>query len=415
LNNYSHRTVDHSRLPLEPIPVLQAKAKAAYLEDRKKRLAEIQALPLDRMVQYIEEKKDIRGQVNCCLCVPTTPPPDSKAWMTKDSWASWHFRIHHWNLYKPMVDQRRAVLRSLSIQSTHCESPEQSAFKTAEEPANPIFSPETWIVLGDITSDSPIETDREIERIVGFCSFGTHYSLPGPIMIQRFVVVREGSKSCLCIGIHTYVDGSNFKDAPLRQSISQSSFTTNANSRYAGRGCANQTDQELFAILHSSKEIPAPETDETGITLSPIRMKAEHPSTALPHSARIHFGRAYEVDHDVPVRPLGLIHAGSMETLLSQFENHVFKKESGNSGVSQAAKANEAEVAQDDAKVGPADMAIVKEMRQNIMDVLGEDISPYKHTPPKEVLESAGEVDTEWSIFEVLRNAGEFDTEWSIS
>jgi hypothetical protein len=156
----------------------------------------------------------------------------------------------------------------------------------------------------------------------------------------------------------------------------------------------DQIDQKLFAILHSSKEVPALQSDETGIVLSSIRMKAEHPSTALPHSARIHFGRAYEIEHTVPVRPLGLIHAGSMETLLSQFEVNVFKKRGTRSGDSQAAKAKEAKVAQDDTKVGPADMAVVKEMRQSIMDVLGPNISPYVHQPPEEVLQTAGEAGT---------------------
>jgi hypothetical protein len=57
-------------------------------------------------------------------------------------------------------------------------------------------------------------------------------------------------------------------------------------------------------------------------------MKPEHPSTALPEAARIHFGRAYEVHHNIAVRPLGLIYAGSMEYLMKQFESNCPRKES---------------------------------------------------------------------------------------
>jgi hypothetical protein len=107
-------------------------------------------------------------------------------------------------------------------------------------------------------------------------------------------------------------------------------------------------------------------------------MKAEHPSTALPHSARIHFGRAYEIEHGVPVRPLGLIHDGSMEMLLKQFEGNVFK----NDGESIVEKKDDEE---GDKQVKSADMEVVRDMRQSIMDVLGGNISPEWNEPPEEV------------------------------
>ncbi len=108
-------------------------------------------------------------------------------------------------------------------------------------------------------------------------------------------------------------------------------------------------------------------------------MKAEHPSTALPQSARIHFGRAYEIEHHTPVQPLGLIHATSMETLRSQFEAHVYRKGSRNEETSNPAPEREGDLPQDDSQIEPADMVIVKEMRQNIMEVLGPDISLRTH------------------------------------
>lgn len=129
-------------------------------------------------------------------------------------------------------------------------------------------------------------------------------------------------------------------------------------------------------------------------------MKPEHPSTALPKAARIHFGRAYEIHHSVGVRPLGLIHAGSMETLISQFEEHYPRKESSNMNNRNTVEGwqaeedsttqgreeptREEEQAQVDSTVEPADMQIVLNMRQSIIDVLGPDLSLGKHRPPED-------------------------------
>jgi hypothetical protein len=84
LKKASHRPVDHTDLPLEPIPILQAEAEAAFLEDRKKRFADILALPLKFMIQYAGENKDNRAQVYCRLCVTTALPPNSEFWMSKE-------------------------------------------------------------------------------------------------------------------------------------------------------------------------------------------------------------------------------------------------------------------------------------------------------------------------------------------
>jgi hypothetical protein len=65
------------------------------------------------------------------------------------------------------------------------------------------------MIFDDIALDRPLKTDEEIKDILDFCSPSMHYSLLGPIMIRRFVVVREGPDTCLCLAIHTYVDTSH--------------------------------------------------------------------------------------------------------------------------------------------------------------------------------------------------------------
>ena len=113
----------------------------------------------------------------------------------------------------------------------------------------------------------------------------------GPTLIRRFLVIRDGFDSCICVGIHTY----------------------------GGQGSVRQPDQSSHSILHCGKEPPRPLEGEVGMILPPIRMKAAHPSVALPPTARVQFGRVYRIDHDVQVKPLGLVHDESMAVLFSSF------------------------------------------------------------------------------------------------
>ena len=151
----------------------------------------------------------------------------------------------------------------------------------------------------------------------------------------------------------------------------------------------DQSDQHLFGIIHSSKEIPPPEQGETGLSLKPLRMKVEHPSIVFPHTARIHFGRAYEINHNVPVRPIGLVHTGSMETLQSQFQSNV-SREGVRTGEEETYESKldrileisqQREDSENDATVLPADMETVKSIRQRIKDNIGPAISPTAHPP----------------------------------
>jgi hypothetical protein len=133
--------------------------------------------------------------------------------------------------------------------------------------------------------------------------------------------------------------------------------------RYARHCCGAQPDQELFSVVHSGKEPPATFANEKGIVLLPIRMKPDHPSVALPKSARIHYGRAYQVDHDLPVQPLGQIHSTSIETLLDQFEANVFRGGTDSDPVSETIfrKTTPAQDENVDVEITAADMDIVRD------------------------------------------------------
>ncbi|GLA62912.1 hypothetical protein AtubIFM54640_004048 [Aspergillus tubingensis] len=140
-----------------------------------------------------------------------------------------------------------------------------------------------YIYLDEMSTDRPILSESEIEEMIS-----NEYNLPtwdmdpwvGAITIRRFVVVQQG------------------------------------------RGCSDQPDQELYAILYSSKYIPDPLPEETRMNSQPIRLKLEQLSTVLPSTARVHFGRVYEIKHDVELNNVGLVHGSSMDILSSQFESH---------------------------------------------------------------------------------------------
>lgn len=109
-------------------------------------------------------------------------------------------------------------------------------------------------------------------------------------------------------------------------------------------------------------------------------MKPDHPSLTLPSTARIHYGRSYEIDHDLPIQSLGLVHPASMETLLDQFDQNVvkFTEEEENRG--QKRKRDTEKGSQVD--IEAAEMGIVRDMRESITKVLGPDLAPDAHQPP---------------------------------
>ncbi|KAK6948138.1 hypothetical protein Daesc_009902 [Daldinia eschscholtzii] len=319
------RKIDFGNLPLEPIPTLKEKAKAESLEDRKKRLAQIRGLPLERMVQYCEDIPHDPGIVNCLLCRAKLRTKNSKrniGPVPKGLWASLHFRIQHWEHYFSMLPPD--VLRGLRKDRRRRLVPSKDL-----TPPNPGsgFSAEKWIDLTDVTKDVPIQTDEELIRVVNETSTFNHY-LRGPVLIQR----------------------------------------------YSRQGCGDQPDQELFGILHSSDEPPAPMPNETGIVLSPVQMKSDHPSTALSRTARIHYGRAYRISHELPVQSIGLIQDASMEVLLDQFEANVCRT------IGDTEDLSDNPIPEPEAEA--ADINVAKVIRENIASVLGSKMSPDMYQPP---------------------------------
>lgn len=153
--------------------------------DREKRLIQILSLPLAEMGFYAKETED--GKVWCILCHENTGDH-------KDTWADIHFRLRHWERY--------CQLRGISPTSNTLPSVASYVPTISKVSIPQLILPTDWISLKDITSDRPIREDWEIKEMFGATQENEPH-ISGPTMIRRFVVIQEGLKSCLCLGIHT--------------------------------------------------------------------------------------------------------------------------------------------------------------------------------------------------------------------
>lgn len=194
-NDRKFRKIDFGNLPLEPISKLKTMAETERLEDRAKRLAQIRQLPLERMAHYCKEIPLERAKVECLLCT-------ERGWniYPRDGWATDHFRIAHWRQYFGIIPSG-SHLNGLRREKINEIIPWEKQ-KLPQRASDSRFSEDEWITLQDVIEDIPINSDEEIVLTIAAASETWHY-LAGPVMIQRFVVVREGDGYCLCLGIHT--------------------------------------------------------------------------------------------------------------------------------------------------------------------------------------------------------------------
>ena len=197
-NNRKFRKVDFGNLPLEPISKLKTMAQVERLEDRTKRLAQIRQLPLKQMTYHCKDMPLEREKVECLLC-----PNSGTNTYRRDEWANRHFRIVHWREYFGIISRGSCppCLPGLNVNDLMIPW-ERQKLSLSQRASDFRFSGDEWITLEDVIEDIPIPSDEEVATIIAMTSEVGHY-LAGPVMIQRFIVVREGDGYCLCLGIHT--------------------------------------------------------------------------------------------------------------------------------------------------------------------------------------------------------------------
>lgn len=138
------------------------------LSRQKKNYEDIIKLPLKAMFQYGDVQEN--GLVQCHLCTGDIRFP-------KVFWVDRHFRIYYHETFRKLhdvssLDERKGYIRP-----------------------------------DEMSTDRPILSASEVEELTI-----NEYILPtwnmdpwvGAITIRRFVIVQQGTKSCLCLGIHTW-------------------------------------------------------------------------------------------------------------------------------------------------------------------------------------------------------------------
>lgn len=163
--------IDCTHLPRKWIPLDSIsdpyEREKERLSRQKKNYEDVIKLPLPAMFQYGDVQEN--GQVQCHLRTGDIRFP-------KNFWVDRHFRIYHHETFRKLhdvssLDERRG-----------------------------------YIYPDEMSTDRPILSASETEEMIS-----NEYNLPtwnrdpwvGAITIRRFVVVQQGTKSCLCLGIHT--------------------------------------------------------------------------------------------------------------------------------------------------------------------------------------------------------------------
>jgi hypothetical protein len=143
------------------------------------------------MIPHCEEMDDDRSTVTCKLCDTTNGFYRGWTWK-KDEWVGSHFRTHHWEVYRRLRDESKTTSPRKS----------EATIKALQRSDKPDLA--SWILPEDISSDEPTLSDSIVENALRSCSNGdSGFSKCGPGLMRRFIVLRAGTKSCLCIGIHT--------------------------------------------------------------------------------------------------------------------------------------------------------------------------------------------------------------------
>ena len=117
--------------------------------------------------------------------------------------------------------------------------------------------------------------------------------------IRRFIVIQAGQQQCSVVPVTVYRHGAS------NPGVSKSEHT----------------------IVHTSQSAPSPSAEESSVEGEPamwalaIRVVPDNQTDKLSEMSRINYGEVYTIDHRVRVKPFGMVHEGSMATLLSQFND----------------------------------------------------------------------------------------------
>ncbi|OQN96405.1 hypothetical protein B0A48_17657 [Cryoendolithus antarcticus] len=112
--------------------------------------------------------------------------------------------------------------------------------------------------------------------------------------VRRFVVIRAGDRSCSALSILTYNHQGSNKD---------------------------HIDASEHGVVFTGKSVPAGASRAPDLLEHPIRINVDIPTDKLDPESLIHYGKVYTIEHNIKVKPFGLVHDRSLQPLLTQFHN----------------------------------------------------------------------------------------------
>lgn len=119
--------------------------------------------------------------------------------------------------------------------------------------------------------------------------------------VRRFVVVRKGKDYCSALPIMTYS-----KQGVGKQGVNKSEHAI----IYTG----SQPPKPLSSELPQS-------AGEAPMRQQAVRVVPDDRESKLDPMSRIDFGKVHTVQHNIKVRPFGMVHQQSMQALVTQFGN----------------------------------------------------------------------------------------------
>lgn len=173
-----------------------------------------------------------------------------------------------------------------------------SAFKARSQPSRFFKVGKVFLVLWAEPTSQPSrglnngESLTTLDRSVGRFGELVHTK------VRRFIVVREGTSYCLCVGIYTY----------NRMGVSKVGVV-----------------KAEHAIVHTGRDPPQPLAGEAPIRgeqpmiSKSIRVDPDAMGTKLDLQSRIDFGKVYTIQHSLKVKSFGMVNRGSMEDLVADF------------------------------------------------------------------------------------------------
>jgi hypothetical protein len=113
------------------------------------------------------------------------------------------------------------------------------------------------------------------------------------------------------------------RDLTLANGISQIST-------HNGQGTTALRSQ-LEGVVFSGRTVPTLQHNEQGLQPVAIRIDLDDNATALHHTSRINYSKVYTIEHNVKVKPFGMVNRDHIRSLMDQFRT-VFLAGTGGSG-----------------------------------------------------------------------------------